>query len=220
MQASLKRPTHFDYIPDSGFDSPSADTGSKLRAADVLIGKHSALRFAAAELELPLRCVALLTGATGQTGLKGVVVARSDSGLRSLEDLDGRELIIGMPQYAEKHAAALAALKESQAVPGATTQRTFCREAVLDVVAGTSDAAVVSEYSLHLLRDRELVGEAQLSEIARTASVPWIGVFLRDAASAVEVNSIIRCLTRDAAQAPDLLRALKSARGFVSTAGE
>ena len=82
-----------------------------------------------------------------------------------------------MPFHAEKHDEALASLRSEGVRPERINHRLLCREAVADVVAGESVAAVISDYAIGLLQDAEVTRGERLQVIDRTQSIPYITVF-------------------------------------------
>lgn len=220
MQEKLQRPVRFDYIADFRFDDLPAEQAEVLRSAHMVIGKHSAIAHVVRANGLPLHHVATLTREDGGVGLRGVFVTRADSDVRSLRDLNGRRISLGRPFHAEKHAAARDALRNQHATPSQTETRLLCKEAVQDVLAGQSDAAVLSDYSVHLLDNPELAPTGSLRIIGETAAVPFVAAFVRDGLSSGDAAEIVRFLVEGIGSDSGLRAALRTQRGFVPAAAE
>jgi len=215
LQSAIGRPVQFEYIADSLFDEmPEADA-RLVRSSELMIGKHSAINYAASKINQPVRWIASLTQTDGRYEFTGIFVARADGPIAKIGDLQGHKVSLGMPFHAEKHDAALAALRRENASPAEVRNVLLCRDAVADVVAGRSDAAVISDYSQGLLQTPEVARGVKLAVIGKTDEVPYIAVFANDWVRQREVDIIRRFLTEQAGTNPELLRALQSGTGFV-----
>lgn len=220
MQEALKRPVRFDYIADFLFDELPAGQADMLRSAHLVIGKHSAIAHVVRTHGLPLHHIGTLTREDGSTGLKGVFVVKASSAMRSIGDLNGRSITLGKQFHAEKHAEALAAVQKAHATPSRTVTRLLCRDAVLDVVSGESDAAVISDYSVHLLDNRDVAAAGTLRIIGETAAVLYVAAFARDDLSQSDAKEIIEFLTDAVGRDSGLQSALHTKSGFKPPAGE
>lgn len=219
LQSAIGRPVQFEYIADFLFDEmPEADA-RLIRSSELMIGKHSAINYAASKLNQPVRWIASLTRIDGSDKLVGIFVARVDGPIKKIGDLQGHKVSLGMPFHAEKHDAALAALRRENAGPAETRNALLCRDAVADVVAGRSDAAVISDYSQVLLQTPEVVRGVKLAVIGKTDEVPYIAVFSNDWVSQRDVDIIRRFLTEQTGKDRELLKALQSSKGFVPAQG-
>jgi len=220
MQSSLRRPVPFDYMADFLFEEIDAAEAERIRSADVLIGKHSAIAHVAAQLDLPVQWIASLTRGDGASTLTGLFVARAEGPVKTVRDLEGRTLSLGMPFHAEKHAAPLAVLRRENLHVATTTLRLFCKDAVAAVAAGESDAAVISDYSEGLLRAQDVTRGKPLAVIGKTDPVPYIAVFANKRLTGPSIAALRRFLIEAVRTDPELLDSLASKSGFTAANGD
>jgi len=187
----------------------------------LIIGKQSVVAFDAARSRLPLRPIARLTDSTGVTTLTGLFVVPRNDLAEQLVDLTGYRILFGPEDSAEKHAAAIAALRLAGVdVPKKLETISSCTESALQALENEEKppvAAVISSYALTLLQGCETIERGSLRVVGRTADVPFITVFatslLDDPAAEKIVEGLLAC-KRDA----KLLKALESKKGFVGIA--
>ncbi|NOX53974.1 MAG: PQQ-binding-like beta-propeller repeat protein [Planctomycetes bacterium] len=185
---------------------------------DLIIGKRALAEYDAAECRLSIRPIATLTDKRGKTTLTGLfVVGRTDPAQR-LSDLKGYRIIFGPKDSAEKHQAAMDALRqEGISVPQATEIAPDCNEAALRVLENegrTRVAAVISSYAQPLLEGCGTIDPGALRVVGQTAAVPFVTVFATASVSAEDRSAILAALEavrKDRA----LLKALESRAGFV-----
>ncbi|HET6883331.1 MAG TPA: PQQ-binding-like beta-propeller repeat protein [Pirellulales bacterium] len=190
--------------------------------ADLIIGKRSVVEFDARRSSLKVTAVAALTGKDGETTQRGLIVVPTADPARSVADLKGYRLIFGPPECDEKHAAALALLKEhGVAAPAELETAVACDEGaakILDAGPDSRGAAVISSYAKPLLEGCGAVPKGALRVVARTAPVPFIVAFAGDRLSADERGRLRQALL-DVGSDPALRLALETRRGFVPLDG-
>lgn len=205
----------FEYIADFLFDEmPEADA-RRVRSSELMIGKHSAINYTASKINQPVRWIASLTQTDGRYEFTGILVARADGPIARIGDLQRHKVSLGMPFHVEKHDAALAALRRENASPAEVRYVLLCRDAVADVVAGRSDAAVISDYSQGLLQTPEVARGVKLPVIGKTDEVPYIAVFANAWVPGKDVDVIRRFLTEQTREDRGLMKALQSGNGFL-----
>jgi ABC-type phosphate/phosphonate transport system substrate-binding protein len=168
--------------------------------------------------------VASLTGKDGLTTQTGLFVVAGKDPALTVADLKGYRLFLGPPDCEEKHAAALALLKElGIAVDNQPEICRVCSDAATKILdhhqQGERAAAVISSYALALLEGCGNVKKGDLRLVGATAPVPFVVAFVNDQLPKPEREAITRALLR-VGKVPKLCRALESQRGFVSLAGE
>lgn len=183
--------------------------------ADLVIGKDAVVRADARKAALELRRLASLTDTQGRTGVRGVFLARTASGIRSPRDLAGRRVSLGPVEDAESHAAAreLLGTLKLPAPPDLRTAGSM-DAAALALGDGESDAAVVSSFLPVLLEGCGKLEKGATRIIGETAPVPFIRIFASGTVDQALEAKITTAL-EGVALSPDLLAALESRDGFV-----
>lgn len=215
MSRALGRAVRFAYMTDFAFDSLPEEQARQLREAHLIIGKCTAIEYVTGRLGIKSECVGVLTRTNGSPEVNGVWVAKAEGGVRSIGDLAGKRISIGPEWQGEKHGDALQQLKAQKIQPAKVTERLLCKEAIGDVVDGEADAAVISDYATALLANEEVTGGVRLRVIGQTAGRPYVGVFATGRLSGSEGRTLSEFLLRGVASDAQLLKALKSKRGFV-----
>lgn len=189
--------------------------------ADLVVGKCSVVKFDAAKTSRQLVQIAALTGKDGSIMQHGLIVVPKGDPARSIADLRGYRIIFGPAECEEKHAAALALLRESQVQPSPPLEtRAACDEGatlILEQPAGSRGAAVISSYARPLLEGCGTVPKGALRVVGQTQPVPFVGAF---------VDANLPTATREAIQAallgivsdPQLCIAMETGAGFVAPA--
>lgn len=187
-------------------------------SADLVIGKHSLVNSDAAECKLAVRPLAMLTGKDGKTTLTGLFVVPAADPAKKIADLGGYRILFGPPEEAEKHAAAVAALKKAGvSVPEPKEIFPSCAEAGLaalesDFKPGT--AAVISSYAMALLEGCGTIDKGDLRVIGETEPLPFVTVFATRSVNEKEGEKVVEALLA-MGQVPPLLTALETKHGFV-----
>lgn len=187
--------------------------------ADVIIGKDSVVRAGAKANKLDLAPLAGLTDKEGKTTQTGLwVVAGKDPAL-TVADVKGYDLIFGFADADEKHAAAVALLKEFEVkVPGTLDTCGSCSDAAAKILdahkAGKKTAAVISSYAQPLLEGCGTVKKGDLRVIGETAAVPFVTAFANKALSADERKQVLDALLSVGKDA-ELCKVLETKKGFV-----
>lgn len=181
----------------------------------IVIGKQTEIEHAAKASGLALTRIAMLTGQDGSTNLHGLFVVRANDAAKSLADIKGKRMIFGPDGADEKHAAAIAALKEAVVpVPGKIEFRETCNQSCAEVAESKADVAVVSSYAMPLVEGCGTIGKGELKVIGRTADVPFIALYASDqfpAASLPALEKALEVFVRD----NHLLVKMESAKGFI-----
>jgi len=214
LEKQLGRPVKVVYAEDLA----KAMRGDAQGQVDLIIGKQSLVKCDAIECRLPVRPLAMLTGKDGTTTITGLFVVPREATAQGLADLKGYRILFGKPDSAEKHAAAVLALR-SAGVPVAKEieTREGCSEAAIEILEHKEKpaAAVISSYAIALLEGCGTVEKGSLRVIGRTAPVPFVTVFAADSVTAASADRILKALLAVREHA-DLLVALESQQGFVA----
>ncbi len=181
----------------------------------VIIGKESVVEFDAAALNIPVTPIARLTDKSGATDQTGMFVVRGDDPAKTIQDLKGYRILFGPKEDAEKHQAALAAMRKNNIPLPATIQTSpGCASAALAVIEKKAGAAVISGYAKPLLEGCDTIAKGEIRVVAQTGPVPFITAFVTDAVSQDERKRILDALLA-VAEDKKLLTAMESSRGFV-----
>lgn len=211
----LGRPTQVEFSDDL---AASLETHRSCRDL-VVIGKFTVIEHDAGQARWKCRPLARLGGADGSFDLTGLFVVKAGDPAGSLKDLAGRRILLGRENAAEKHAAALAALRAAGVEPPATPEtRETCSDAALDLMDSTepvAPAAVISSYAMALLEGCGSIGKGDLKVIGKTAPVPFVTVFASDTMPAPQRRELLDCLLAVKSDAA-LLKALESRDGFTA----
>ncbi len=193
------------------------------RPVDLIIGKDALVRFDATELKRPIRPLARLTGEDGATTLTGLFVVPAGDRAKKLTDLKGYRIVFGPEASAEKHSAAIAAIRKAGlSVPDPVETSPSCTEAAYAAIENkkaTGVAAVISSYAKALMEGCGSIDPGDLRVIGRTDPVPFVTVFATKSVSADAGKEILAALLA-VKENPALLTALESKEGFVSAKEE
>ena len=185
-------------------------------AADLIIGKHSVVRFDADNMQQQIRLVSRLSDPNGATTLSGVVLVRENDPARSLADLKGRSLTLGPIEDADCHAAARQLLREHNLTNSVSISAAgSLDECAYRLLDGETDAAVLPEFMPRFLEACGKMEPNALRVIGRTKPVPFVSLFATDRVNEQTENRIVATLAH-VAENPELLQALESQRGFVA----
>jgi len=217
LEAKLGRPVKVVFSEDLG-KALRGDAGGK---ADLIVGKRSVVESDARECNLEVRHVAMLTGKDGSTRQHGLFVVRNGDPAKTIADLKGYTILFGPAEEAEKHQAAVEALKAAGIeVSGDLQTRGACSEAALDVVDGDGKlAAVISSYAKPLLEGCGTIKPGELRVVGKTGSVPFVTAFVTGSVDAGQEKAVLDALlsVRDD---PAMLVILESKLGFVKPGHE
>jgi outer membrane protein assembly factor BamB/ABC-type phosphate/phosphonate transport system substrate-binding protein len=189
--------------------------------ADLIIGKQSLVKADAAELRLPIRPLAMLTGQDGSTTLTGLFVVPALDPAQRVADLKGYRILFGKTDADEKHSAALAALRAAGVeVPKEPETREGCSDAAAEILEKKErprerpEAAVISSYAIALLEGCGTIDKGALRVIGKTEPVPFVTAFASAMVAPDDEKQITSALlaVRDD---PKLLAALETKAGFV-----
>src|SRR5204862_5834830 len=124
----------------------------------------------------------------------GSFIARSDDPAKSLKDIVGRKVFIGLPEPDEKYAEAVASLRLS----GANVEkRASHSEAALDVLdsqLSPPPMAVIPSWALPLLEGCGSVKPGSLRVLGKMRPTPFIATFLSDSIPAETEEKILKAL--------------------------
>ena len=114
----------------------------------------------------------------GKAGLEGVFFCRSDSPIKTMQDLTGKTLGVGPDVAYEKDSAVRRRLAGLGVQPGKTVTIPTCVRSALAVRQKEVDAGVLSSYAYDF-GPEELTGKApDLRELGRTETIPFVTVGL------------------------------------------
>jgi len=186
---------------------------------DLIVGKRSLVEADLAGCDRAATPLAMLTDQQGSTTLTGLFVVPSDDSARTIADLSGYRIVFGPSDSAEKHSAAIDALKEAGvAVADQLETSPGCTEAAIVVLDNEEEqraAAVISSYAMALLEGCGGVEKGSLRVVGRTAPVPFVTVFATTSVDLVNQQKIFDTLT-DVADMPELLVDMESKEGFIA----
>lgn len=142
---------------------------------DALICKTWTMLRAGVASPSPYHRLADIPGPEGKD-LHGVFIARKDSPIRTLGDIDGRSFAVGSESQYESSFQARRDLAEAGVRPARTTTIASCLNVAAKVWEGGADAGVVSDYCVDH-SGLQLVGDPEAFRIlGRTDPVPFITV--------------------------------------------
>lgn len=186
--------------------------------ADLIIGKQSVVQFDARKSKIELTLLAMLSGKDGSTTQSGLVVVPSRDAAQSVADIKGYRIIFGPEESDEKHAAALALLKQFDVpAPGKLETSAACDEGaclVLELPADEHGAAVISSYAKPLLEGCGTVKKGDLKVIGETQPVPFIAAFATGSVTAEQRQPLLDALVKVSSD-PQIRLALETKHGFV-----
>jgi outer membrane protein assembly factor BamB/ABC-type phosphate/phosphonate transport system substrate-binding protein len=210
----LARPVKAIFADDLG----KALRGQSGGHVDIIIGKQSVVKFDANENHVPVRPLAMLTGKDGTTTVTGLFVVLAGDPAQQISDLKGYKVFFGPVESAEKHEAAIAALRAvGVEVPEKPEVRAGCSDAAVEMIDDQGKhklAAVISSYAMPLLEGCHTVDKGSLRMIGQTKPVPFVTVFATDRV-AEDLGKKLKALLLAASAHLDLLTALESESGFV-----
>ena len=184
--------------------------------ADLVIGKQSVVQHDLKKNKLTGTQIAMLTGKDGTTTQTGLIVIPSADPAKSVADLKGYRIIFGPEECDEKHAAALALLKENGVTPtGKLETSAACSDGaclVLEAGADERGAAVISSYAQPLLEGCGTIKKGDLRVVGTTKPVPFIAAFTTNSVSSADRERIANAL-REATADPKL-RTARNERGL------
>jgi ABC-type phosphate/phosphonate transport system substrate-binding protein/outer membrane protein assembly factor BamB len=211
LETQLRRSVDLVYS-----DDPAAVLRAHRGAIDLIVGKASAVSFAATEANEPVRPIARLAGKDGATEVCGLFVVRKNDPARTVGDLADHRILFGPPGDDGRHAAALAMLAVEGVTPVPPLQTMADRgQAVRTVVNGEADVAIIPDYAAANPQDDEPINQGVLRIVGRTAPVPFIAVFATEKVSPGAQRTMLDALFAAGRDAP-LLEALHSKAGFVA----
>lgn len=199
------------------------ETDAKGRA-DIVIGKHSVVKFDAERTEHKLEPVASLTNKAGGSQMTGLILVPKDDPAQTVADLKGYRIIFGPEECDEKYAAAMALLEEQGvARPDKLETSPACSDGACLILEeakeGRRGAAVISSYAQPLLEGCGTVEKGALRIVGETAPVPFIEAFVSEELPG-ELRSEIKSALLKSTIDPLLRRALETKAGFVALEDE
>jgi ABC-type phosphate/phosphonate transport system substrate-binding protein len=194
--------------------------------ADLVIGKYSVVLAGTKKHTIAVTPIAALTGKDGATTQTGLVVVPAKDPALTVADLKGYRIIFGPEDCDEKHAAALALLKENGVTPKerevqAKAKVETCSacsdgaEAILQLGPNVRAATVISSYAAPLLEGCGQVKKGDLRVVGTTAPVPFVTAFVNDKLPQADRDAIAKALMTVKGQ-PPLMTALETKHGFVA----
>ena len=214
LEKQLGQKTHVVFAEDLG----KALKASPSHRLDLVIGKHSVVRYDAAEYHLTVRPLAMLTGKEGGTTITGWFIVPKDDPAKTITDLRDYTILFGPADCDEKHSAAIVALtKAGITVPAKVETRAGCSDSALDILENKTSqrmAGVISSYAAPLLEGCGTVPKGSLRVVGRTAEVPFVGVFATATVNEKSEKKILAALL-SMKDEPSLLKALETKNGFV-----
>lgn len=185
---------------------------------DLVIGKRSAVVAQARQQKLELTPSLALTDKEGETTQTGLIVVASKNPALSVSDLGGYRIIFGPEDCDEKHAAALALLKEHGVAPPQKLETcASCSDgATVLVEAGPAvkAATVISSYAAPLLEGCGTIQKGDLRVVGTTEPVPFVVLFISKTLPESEQTRILETL-KLVGDEPVLRAAIESKQGFV-----
>jgi len=185
----------------------------------LIIGKYSDVLYQVKRLGRRVEPIASLTDRDGKTTLQGLFVVRAGNPAKSLRDLKGYRILFGPPSCAEKHEAAIEALRAAGVEPPDQKRLAVvdsCTAAAAELMRASDEAklaAVISDYARVLLEGCGTVPPGSLRVVGRTKPVPFVTVFATEQLDPQIGEAVLRELL-GARRFPTLLELLESRDGF------
>jgi len=185
----------------------------------LIVGKHSDVLHQAKQLDREIHPIASLADLQGETTLQGLFVVRKANAAKSLEDLTGYRVLFGPASCDEKHAAAVARLREAglQGLRSGNLETVeSCTDAanqLMKLADNDKAVAVISDYAKVLLEGCHTIPAGSLRVIGKTEPVPFITVFATEDMPS-ELRDDVRRQLLAANRFPTLLKLLESKNGF------
>jgi outer membrane protein assembly factor BamB/ABC-type phosphate/phosphonate transport system substrate-binding protein len=217
LEKVLSQRVTVDFSDDLA-ETLAAGSGRNVISSQVIVvGDRSLVMDGAKKAGLKCHPVCELSDSDGNTTLPASFIVRSDDPAKGLKDIGGRKILFGVTDADEKHAAALAALRDAGAEPATTSQRGSFSDAALDVLDSQSSpgpVAVIPSYAMRLLEGCGSVKPGSLRVIGKTRSVPFITVFVSDSIPAEKEEKLVASLLSIKSDA-NFLKVLESRDGFI-----
>ena len=195
---------------------------SSPKRVDMIIGKDSVVRHELQKAKMPALGIARLTDKEGEVTCTGLIVVAADDPAKSVADLKNHRLVLGPPEYEEKHVAAIQLFeKHGVSVPEKPEFTNNCTEAGFAILENESPqqmAAVVSDHAFILMEGCKTIEKGALRVIGKTEPVPLIGVFVTEALDRKTSERLCHALRAGAGKDSQLLEALESKDGFTAYA--
>ncbi|MFM7149202.1 MAG: PhnD/SsuA/transferrin family substrate-binding protein [Gemmataceae bacterium] len=187
--------------------------------ADLIIGKHSVVLAGAKVNKFDVTEIAALTDKEGKTTQTGLWVVPAADPALTVADLKDHGLVFGLADADEKHAAAIALLKDFDIpIPRKLESCGSCSDAAKQILdsasAGRKSAAVISSYAQPLLEGCGTIKKGDLRVVGETEPVPFVAAFVSQKVPADQCKAIQSCLLSLARDA-QWCRILETKRGFV-----
>lgn len=122
--------------------------------------------------------IADVLGPEDNQWLTGVFMVRKDSPIKKLEDIVGKNLVIGQYDSYEKYHEALRMLDEKGIKPGKITHKASCLESIGELLDGNADMAVVSSYTWSATCAVDFTKPEDFRIIVTTPKIPLTSVIL------------------------------------------
>ena len=212
LSKELGRPV--EIVPSETLEEANKQTGNQI---DLVVGKSSVIVWQAAQLDLTLKPLAMMTDQNGKTTLTGLFIVRSGDPAKKVADLKGRKVLFGPPDCDEKYAAPLAMMKTlGMPIPTEPETSPACNHAAVDVTKNLADAAVISSYAIKLAEGCGAIEKGSLKIIGETAPVPFIMVFATPRLSKKDALAVKAALMKVQDEAAIKVK-LESRDGFIPT---
>lgn len=215
LSKELDRPVKVVFNESLAKAIDDEDSGGR---ADIVIGKRSVVAAQAGKRTTPLKPVLALTGKDGLTTQTGLIVVGADDPARDVNGLAGYRIIFGTSDCDEKHAAPLELLKKNGVErPAEIETCSACSDGatlILELGPKARAATVISSYAAPLLEGCGTIKKGDLRVVGTTDPVPFITAFVSEKLTSDEQAAIVEAL-KQTADAPALLMAIESKRGFV-----
>lgn len=215
LEHDLNRPVHLVYNESLS----AAMKGAAKGQAQLVIGKHSVVKFDAERAGLKLSAVAKLTDKLGMTTITGMVVVPKSDPAKSVADLADYRIVFGPVECDEKHSAAIELFKKNGiALPDKLEISAACSDgacSILENAATQKGAAVISSYARPLLEGCGTVPKGALRLIGQTAAVPFVEAFVNQDLPEEDRQRLAAVLI-GATSDPSLRKSLETRDGFVA----
>lgn len=121
--------------------------------------------------------------------LKGAFLVRSDSDIKTMEDITGRTLVAGQEDAYEKYHSPFRILDEKGIKPGRVYQKASCLECINELMDNKTEVAIVSDYVLQASCAVDVASEDDFRTIGYTEKMPLCSVIL-DMAKISEADAL------------------------------
>ncbi len=205
------------------FYAESIETGLTLSpfCFDFVVGPRGVVLADASELGLEIQALAALTNKKGVSTVSGQLVVKSKEEISSLEQLEGKKVILGPAEVPETHRMAKRFLRVSGMLNRfETSVADSVESAVYAVADGEADATFIPDYLFSILEGCGKVNPGALKIIANTEPTNFVQFFaIRNHGRSPEFDTDVNEFREALMLLDPSIEMMETQKGFVSVAG-